>query len=605
MVPEKYDFAGWATRNDLLCSDGRTIRHNAFKDCDGLDVPLVWNHGHSSPDDVLGHGMLENRDGGVYFYGSFNDTTNGRVAKTLVDHGDITHLSIYANQLKQINKDVVHGMIREVSLVHCGANPGAYIETVIAHSADADEEAIIYSGVPMDFEIVEHAGIKKEEDEQVAEEKKVEETKEEKEPKEEKERTIGDVLDEMTEEQRAVVEYLLEQAAGKEEKPAEDGEKKAEKKEDSVEHSDNNEEETLMHNVFEAQTTENNEQLMHGLDAIIKDGKRFGSMKESYLQHAAEYGIEQIDWLFPEAKNINGDGAPGFINNTPDEWVQIVLKGVKRTPFSRIKMMYADITEDEARAKGYIKGKLKKEEVFTLLKRSVGPTTIYKKQKMDRDDVTDIIDFDVISWIKGEMRIKLDEEIARAVLFGDGRSSSDDDKINESCIIPIAKENAFYCLTATTTYRKPSSANSDDTDANWKKFIKDLRKQILIKMEDYEGSGNTICFIPQRYITQALLVEDAYDKPLYANEAAFAAACGVGRFVKVPDAIVPSGYAGVIVDLKDYTIGADKGGAINMFDDFDIDYNQQKYLMETRCSGCLVKPNSAIAIALGTGTYSA
>ena len=580
-MANSYDFSGWATRNDLKCSDGRTIRRNAFKDCDGIEVPLVWNHSHGSPENVLGHAMLENRPEGVYCYGYFNDTSSGAVAKTLVGHGDITHLSIYANQLKQINQDVVHGTIREVSLVHAGANPGAYIDTVIAHSDDCDEEAIIYTD-----EYLCHSS--DEEYEEYEEDINMEP------------RGIDEILSEMTDEQLEAIDMLLDTAIDAYDEELEAMYDEYEDGEDAEYNAFG--EEYLMHNIFESDYEDDT--LIHaGLEEIINDGKRCGSMRESYLQHAAEYGIESIDWLFPEAKNINGDGAPGFINNTPEAWVKIVLNGVKRTPFSRIKMMYADITEDEARARGYIKGKLKKEEVFTLLKRSVGPTTIYKKQKMDRDDVIDITDFDVIGWIKGEMRLKLDEEIARAVLFGDGRDASDDDKINESCIIPIAKENLFYCMQATTTYRVPSATGGDDTAANWKTFIKDLRRQIMIKMEDYEGSGEPVMFCNQRIITQALLLEDAYDRPLYANEAAFASALGVSRFVKVPNKIIPTGQIGVIVNLSDYTIGADKGGAINMFDDFDIDYNQQKYLMETRCSGCLVKPNSAVAVLAGTGTY--
>lgn len=552
----KYDFSGWATRNDLKCSDGRTIRSGAFKDCDGIEVPLVWNHSHNEPDNVLGHALLQNRDSGVYCYGVFNDTSSGQVAKTLVEHGDIKALSIYANQLKQLGGDVVHGTIREVSLVHAGANPGAYIDTIIAHSDECDEEAVIYTGE--DFELY-HSDEKKEEDNKMANENAS------------NDKTIKDVFDTLTEEQKTVVYALIGMAVDE----AKNG------------NSNENEEDDddMSHNVFENDMYNGNvDALMHSaMDEIINDGKRFGSLKESFMQHAADYGIEQIDWLFPEAQNVNGD-TPGFIKRTPDGWVKTVLNGVKHTPFARIKMMFADIREDDARAKGYAqKGKLKKEEVFGLLKRTVEPTTIYKKQKLDRDDVVDITDFDVVSWIKGEMRTMLDEEIARAILFGDGRPMASEDKIRETNIIPIASDNALFTIT--------SRLDSSDTN-----IPHAIITAVLKGQDSYEGSGNTTFYTTNEYVTKMLLMEDTLGHRMYKDVHELALAMSVNKIEKVPSTIMPSGIYGVVVDLNDYNVGADKGGAVNMFDDFDIDYNQQKYLIETRCSGALVKPFSAIVI---------
>ena len=561
----KYDFSGWATRNDLKCSDGRTIKRDAFKDNDGMTVPLVWNHQHNDSANVLGHALLENRDEGVYAFCSFNDSAAGQNAKMLVQHNDVNALSIYANQLKQVGGDVMHGMIREVSLVLAGANPGAYIDAIMAHGEGSEDEAVIYTGENISLF---HA------DEEP--EKKEEPKKEEEKPvaEEAKEKTVKDVFDTLTEEQKTAVYAIVGAAVEDSKGGSEDDEE-----------GDNE----MKQNAFDAETN-NNDTLIHdGLNAIIADGKRCGTLKESFLQHAAEYGIDNIDWLFPEAKNLN-DGAPGFIKRTPDAWVDVVMSGVHHTPFARIKMMFADLREDDARAKGYAqKGKLKKEEVFGLLKRSVDPTTIYKKQKLDRDDVIDITDFDVVSWLKGEMRMMLDEEIARAILFGDGRSSMSEDKIDPTKIIPICSDAALYTIHQSVT---PASGES---------FSHAFINAAVKGQDTYEGSGNTTLFVANTVVTDMLLMEDKDGHRLYKDMRDLALAMSVDKIVKVPASIIPEDIYGVIVDLKDYNVGADKGGSVNMFDDFDIDYNQQKYLIETRCSGALTKPFSAIVLEKAAG----
>lgn len=570
----KFDFCGWATKNDLVCGDGRVIKKDAFKDNDGQTVPLVWNHQHNETNNVLGHALLENRDEGVYAYCSFNESEAGKNAKLLVQHGDISALSIYANKLKQHGSEVLHGAIREVSLVLSGANPGALIENVmIAHSDDVnEEEAIIYTGLSLELA---HSDDKKEEEpkkEDKEEEKVAEEAK-----KEESGKTVKDVFDSFTDEQKTVVYAMIGQAM-------EDAAKHSDMDDDEEENPEGGEEE-MKHNVFDNDQMENDALIHTGLQTIIEDGKRFGSLKESYLAHAAEYGIDNIDWLFPEAKNINGDGAPSFIKRNPDAWVNIVLNGVHHTPFSRIKMMFADLREDDARAKGYAqKGKLKKEEVFGLLKRAIEPTTIYKKQKLDRDDVIDITDFDVVSWLKSEMRMMLDEEIARAILFGDGRAASSEDKIRETNIIPLTKDAALYTIEYTVT---PATGET----------LGHAMINAAVKAQDvYEGSGNLTAFIANDKISDMLLLEDAMGHRMYKDMNDLALAMSVNKIVKVPASIIPSGILAAIVDLNDYNVGADKGGAVNMFDDFDIDYNQQKYLIETRCSGALTKPFSSIVL---------
>ena len=573
---ERFDFSGWATRNNLKCSDGRTIRKDAFKDNNGQKVPLVWNHQHNEPFNVLGHALLENREEGVYAYCAFNDTEAGQNAKRLVEHGDVSALSIYANQLKQHGGDVIHGSIREVSLVLAGANPGAFIDSIICHGEESDEEAIIYTGEDISLS---HA-----DNEEMKEEKPMEDTKKVENKTDNK--TVKDVFDTLTEEQKTVVYALIGQAlesAG------------ATDENDENDEEDNN----MKHNVFDQDEMMQGNALSHSdMEEIFSDAKRTGSLKEAFLAHNATYGIDQIDTLFPEPKTMNTP--PEFIKRDTN-WVAGVINGVHHTPFSRIKSMFANITEDEARAKGYIKGKLKKEEVFTLLKRTTTPTTIYKKQKLDRDDIIDITDFDVVAWIKSEMRMMLDEEIARAILVGDGRMTSDDDHINEANIRPIWKDDDLYTIKTKITV--DASATDDDK-------AKAIIKAAVKSRKDYKGSGNPVLYTTEDFLTNCLLLEDTQGYRLYKSEQDVATAMRVSRIVTVPvmenlsrtdSESKTRNLVGIIVNLNDYNVGADKGGAVNMFDDFDIDYNQQKYLMETRCSGALIKPYSAIALEMVVG----
>ena len=575
---ERFDFSGWATRNDLKCSDGRTIRKDAFKDNNGQKVPLVWNHQHNDPLNILGNALLENRQEGVYAYCTFNETEAGQNAKLLVEHGDVSALSIYANQLKQRGSDVIHGAIREVSLVLAGANPGAFIDSVICHGEESEEEAIIYTGEDISLF---HAECDKKEE--TKEEKPVENEKKTTEGEKkttESEETIGEVLDTLNEKQKTAVFALIAQAL-----------ENADNSDD-----DDEEEKEMKHNVFDQDETMKENVLSHSdIESILSDAKRSGSLKESFLAHTATYGIDQIDTLFPEPKSMNTP--PEFIKRDMD-WVAGVINGVHHTPFSRIKSMFANITEDEARAKGYIKGNLKKEEVFTLLKRTTTPTTIYKKQKLDRDDILDITDFDVVAWIKGEMRMMLDEEIARAILVGDGRLTSDDDHIPEQNIRPVWKDDDLYTIKTKITV---STTATDDDKA------KAMIKAAVKSRKNYKGSGNPVLYTTEDFLTNCLLLEDTQGYRLYKSEQDVATAMRVSKIVTVP---VMEGLTrtdsesktrtlmGIIVNLKDYNVGADKGGAVNMFDDFDIDYNQQKYLMETRCSGALIKPYSAIALEM-------
>lgn len=567
-----YDFSGWATRNDLQCADGRVIRRDAFKDCDGIKVPLVWNHDHATATNVLGHALLENRKDGVYTYGWFNETEKGQIAKELVNHGDITQLSIYANKLKQVGHDVVHGAIREVSLVLAGANPGAKIEETMVHSEDSEfgDEGVIYTGEPIQLyhseeaaeeteEALEHADSKPDE----GEEKMNEET-------------VQDVVDSMTDKQRRVMYALIGMAADR---------KETEKKEDDEEETE------VKHNIFETDEAQGNTLSHSEMQTIISDAKRYGSMKDSFMAHAAEYGIESIDMLFPEPKTMNNP--PEFISREMS-WVSKVMNGVHHTPFSRIKSVFADITEDDARARGYIKGNMKKDEVFTLLKRTTTPTTVYKKQKLDRDDAIDITDFDVIAWLKSEMRMMLDEELARAILIGDGRLSSSDDKINEGNIRPIVSDADLY------TIKKKVTVKTSATDPEKAKAF--IRMAVKSRKE-YKGSGSPTLFTTEDWLTECLLLEDTTGRRLYADENALRSAMRVSSIVTVPvmEGVKGPGSGdlmGIIVNLNDYNVGADKGGAVNMFDDFDIDYNQMKYLIETRCSGALIKPYSAIVLEL-------
>lgn len=573
---DKFDFSGWATRNDLKCSDGRTIRRDAFKDNNGQTVPLVWNHQHNDSMNVLGHALLENRDQGVYAYCTFNDTESGQNAKLLVEHGDVTALSIYANQLKQQGGNVLHGAIREVSLVLAGANPGAFIDSVLTHGETSDEEAIIYTGEDISLAHSDEPEKKKEDAKEDTSEKEDKPMAEDN-----KEKTVQDVFDEMTEEQKNVV-YAMIGMALEEQGGADDDE------EDNSEGGN----EDMKHNVFDQDQYQEENVLSHSdMETIINDAKRYGSLKESFLAHAEDYGIDNIDYLFPDAKNVTP--TPEFIKRDTD-WVQKVMSGVHHTPFSRIKSMFANITEDEARAKGYIKGNLKKEEVFSLLKRTTTPTTIYKKQKLDRDDVIDITDFDVVAWLKAEMRLMLDEEIARAILVGDGRLSSSDDKINETNIRPIVSDDALY-----TIRKKVSVAHGATDDVKAKTFIKAAIKA----RKDYKGSGNPTLYTTEDVVTDCLLLEDTTGRRLYNSVNDLATTLRVKEIltIEVMEGVKgPEGGAlmGIIVNLADYNVGADKGGAVNMFDDFDIDYNQQKYLIETRCSGALIKPYSAIELEL-------
>ena len=575
---ETYDFSGWATRNDLKCADGRTIRRDAFKHNDGDVVPLVWNHQHDDPFNCLGQATLENKPEGVYAYCSFNNSESGKQARELVMHGDVKALSIYANHLSQNKRtgDVFHGDIKEVSLVLAGANPGALIEDIIQHSDDddGDEQAIIYAGGAFDLEI-RHSDIPKEEpmnpdeklihaDPEPAEENDTEET-------------IGDILSTLNEKQMnavyAIVGQALEDGGATDDEYDEEGDTE------------------VKHNIFDNDTADQSNILQHAdMEAILADGKRYGSLRESALAH----GIDGIDTLFPEPKNLN---TPADWIARKMDWVSKVMSGVHHTPFSRIKSMYADLTADEARAKGYIKGKLKKEQVFTLLKRTTTPTTIYKKQKLDRDDVIDITDFDVVAWLKTEMRFMLDEEIARAILVGDGRDGSSDDKINEMNIRPIWTDSDLYTIKATVT--KKAGATEDDMA---KAFIRTAIKS----RKDYRGSGEPVLFTTEDMITNCLLLEDTTGRVIYDSIDKLRTVLRVREIIAVPvmegltrtdadDSKVHT-LMGIIVNLNDYNVGADKGGAVNMFDDFDIDYNAQKYLIETRCSGAMIKPYAAIAI---------
>jgi len=644
MKDRPYDISGWATMCNIKCTDGRTIRPNAFIDNDGEEVPMVFQHCHSDPENVLGHALLENRDKGVYCYCWFNKNPKAQAAKNAVANGDIKQFSIYANQLVQKGQDVIHGSIKEVSLVLTGANKGAVIENLnFAHSDGStfmdDEEALIYTKKQ---KILCHSEENDMEEDDMSKNATLD---------------VQDILDGMNEEQLAVVNALYEQGqidalnavgydpdADEEDEDDEedfdeedeeddfddeedDEEDDADEEDDEDEFDDEYEEddeddelddedyeddeeedeavahsgfggyELMKNNPFENTAMDDvtvGGELSHAeIETIFEDAKRGGSLREAVLAHADDYGIQQIDWLFPDAKNV--DTVPSFIQRDQG-WVSKVMQGTKHTPFSRIKTLFADITEDEARAKGYIKGNKKVNEVFTLLKRTTDPQTIYKKQKLDRDDVIDITDFDVVSWLKAEMRMMLDEEIARAILIGDGRQTSSDDHISESHIRSIFRDDDLY------TVRKELVAVQGEPKA--KTFIKTVRKA----WKDYKGSGNAVAFVTEDWLSELLLLEDGIGHFLYPTKETAANVLGVREIITVPvmaDASTvrtdtTSGKtfkpAAIIVNLNDYNVGADKGGSVNMFEDFDIDYNQQKYLIETRCSGALIKPMSAIVI---------
>ena len=572
MAYEGYDFAGYATRYGVPCADGRIIDKTAFLQNNGKKVPLVYNHQHNDISSVLGHAFLECRDDGVYAYGYFNDTDNGVEAKNQVIHGDLDSLSIWANRLQESGnpprKHVAHGDIKELSLVLAGANPGAFIEEIVAHSDEEGYEAFIYSGDSLELN---HS-----EGETEKEDKPMADTNKEQEPES---KSAKEVFDEMTEEQKQVAIAIAGQAVEEALKAHGIDPKKDDDDEGGEE---------MGHSCFD-NTGEDTNVLSHDdMVTIVKEAEKTGRMSDAFLAH----GIENIEYLFPDAQTING--APDFIKRN-DEWVNDVMNNVHHTPFSRIKSVFADITEDEARAKGYIKGKLKKEEVFSLLKRTTTPQTIYKKQKIDRDDYIDIVDLDVVAWIKTEMRMMLDEEIARAILVGDGRLASSDDKISEDHIRPIWTDADLYTIKAAVNITK------DSTSAEIAKafIVEAIRSRV-----QYKGSGTPTLYAPDTIITECLLLEDKNGRMIYDTLDKLATVLRVSKIVTVP---VMENLArtketftykllGIIVNLKDYNVGADKGGAVNMFDDFDIDYNAMKYLIETRCSGAMIKPYGAIAI---------
>ena len=589
----KYDFSGWATKNDLLCSDGRTIRRDAFKDNDGKVVPLVWNHDHTDPSNVLGHALLKNVADGVYAYGSFNSNPKAIEAATLLAHGDIKALSIWANKLQQRGGDVLHGDIKEVSLVLAGANPAAIIDSVMVHGEESDEEAIIYTGES----ICHSSGELKDEFEETEDAVEHADDKVDEPKKSDDDEAVPDIFKTLSEKQKNAVYALIAEIIS---------ENKGE------ENEDNKEEDSVMkHNVFEQQNGEQQENVLchEDIKAAFDDAKRYGSLKDSFVAHGlkevnymahadGEYGIKNIDYLFPEARNVNN--TIDFIKRE-DSWVRDFMSRVHRSPFSRIKSVHANITEDEARAKGYIKGNMKKEEVFTLLKRSTTPTTVYKKQKLDRDDVLDITDLDTVALVKGEMRGMLDEEIARAALVGDGRSASDDDKINEVNIRPIWTDADLYSI------KVPIAVAAGDDDN--KKATNFIRAAIKSR-KNFRGSGTPVLYTTEDMLSDMLLLTDTTGRDIYDTVEKLCKKLRVSEIITVP---VMEGLtrqvesktrtlAGIIVNLQDYNIGADKGGSINMFEDFDIDYNQMKYLIETRCSGALTKPYSAMVLEFETAS---
>lgn len=600
----KYDFSGYATRNNIKCSDGRVIMRDAFKDNDHKKVPLVWQHDHMSPDNVLGHAMLENREDGVYAYGCFNDTPSGLNAKELVKNGDVRALSIYANKLKQDGANVIHGAIREVSLVLAGANPGAYIDTVMVHS-DGDEET---EDAEICFNlnsnpVIYHSDEVDDKKDNVDDESDGVISHTDKSDKKEKDmanntgsddKTVQDVIDSMTDEQKNVLYTLVGMAA--------DGS------------LDDEGDDDMKHNAFE----DEDDYMAHSIDfdEILRDAKRCGSLRDAVIQHDLEdvsyadylehgkatYGIDQIDTLFPDFKSLNTP--PALVSRNMD-WVKVVMNSVSHTPFSRIKSVFANITADEARARGYTKGKKKLEEVFTLLKRTTTPQTIYKKQKFDREDVIDITEFDVVAWVKGEMRLMLDEEIARAILIGDGRSDSSDDRIFPTNIRPVWQDDTFYTIRAQVD-TKGMTTEEAKTEA--------VIKAIIRARKNYKGSGNPVFYTTEDTLTDMLLLENQIGDVKYKTKDELANRLRVSDIVTVEvmegqtrkgdtskgdaadSATKDLHLVGLIVNLKDYNVGADKGGAVSMFDDFDIDYNQQKYLIETRCSGSLIKPYAAISV---------
>jgi hypothetical protein len=583
------DFAGYATKADLECSDGRTIKPNAFKHMHGKKVPLVWSHGHGTPENVLGHALLEARPDGMYAYGFFNKTAAAQHAKEMVQHEDINSLSIYANKLTERAKQVFHGMIREVSLVLSGANPGAKIDHIsIQHSDDPDDvellddEAVIYTGLSL-AHAFEDEDDEDDEDEEDDEDNDEEDEDDDVQHADNDDRTVADIYNEMSDEQKDVVKYFVGAAL---------------EGDDAAEHSDNDEGfahqegyDNMGRNVFEdAGTAEEQHVISHDdMKLIVKNAQKMGSLKESLESYALAHGIESIETLFPDAKNLTN--TPEF-NKRRTEWVSGVIDGVRTTPFSRIKTLVADITQDEARAKGYIKGEFKKEEWFGVTKRTTGPTTIYKKQKLDRDDIVDITDFDVVAWLKAEMRLMLEEEIARAILIGDGRDIADEDKIKDpgaassgDGIRSIINEHELYATTLNVNVVLDGKVNYETVvDA------------VLDGMEFYKGTGTPTFYTTIKTLNLFLKAKDLEGRRYYRNRDEVAQALGVDRIVTVEPMNEMTDLIGIIVNLDDYNIGADKGGEVNLFDDFDIDYNQFKYLMETRISGALTKIKAALIL---------
>ena len=589
-----YDFGGWATRNNIKCSDGRTILKDAFKQNDGQKVPLVWNHQHNDPSEVLGHALLENRDEGVYAYCKFNNTESGQTAKSLVANGDVDKLSIYANKLKTHMNNVMHGCIREVSLVLAGANPGAFIDTVISHGedAEAEEEGIIYTDEHIDT--IEHS-----DDENDKEGEADMEDENKKNDEENNEKTIQEVFETLNEEQKNAVYAIVGQALQHSDDSEDDSED-----DDSDDDSENNNdegEEDMKHNVFDNDKN-NDEVLQHSeiLASAIQDAKKYGSLKESVIEHAAINNITDIGKLFPDATALNKE--PIMIEKD-QTWVGKIINTIKHTPFSRVKVTMGKMTEPQARAKGYIKGNKKTNIQMAALNRVVTPTTVYIKNEIDRDDVIDITDFDVVAWQKREMRKELDKELALAALLGDGRDISDNDKINEQNIIPIVKDvDTFtikYTITEGVDYKQANNSASNNDS-----FTKGIIRAAIRSRKEYKGSGSPTFFTTEDYLTDMLLIEDQNGRRIYESLAQLALALRVKEIVTIPE-MEQEAYkdiVGVIVNMADYTMGADKGGSVNMFDDFDIDYNQMKYLMETRCSGALTVPYSAIVLKKTAGS---
>lgn len=591
-MANKYDFVGWATKNDLLCSDGRTIRKGAFKDCDGMVVPLVWNHQHNDPENVLGHALLKNEDEGVRAYCTCNDTEKGMTAKSLVIHGDVGSLSIWANQLKQNGGDVLHGVIREVSLVLAGANPGATIDYIVEHGEESGDSALIYpnGGIEMYHAEEDKEEVVTEDNTDTLEHAQTEDTASKED--EGSEETIKDVLNTLSEKQKSAVMQLIGYAI-----------------QDNAKEDNEEDDDSMKHNVFDNDTNTQENVLSHAdMEAILENAKRVGSLRaavddaiaDGVLAHSIDttgmetatgrqtYGFNDASMLFPNAKSLNTP--PEWISRNMD-WVSDVMSGVKHTPFTRIKSVFADITEDEARARGYVKGTQKVHEVFATLKRETTPQTIYKLQKMDRDDIIDITDFDVVAWIRAEMRTMLNEEIARAILIGDGRTPGTSGKINDTNIRPVATDVPLFNTKVNITV-----AANDDENTEAKKMI----NGIIRARKNYKGSGNPTFYTTEDVLTEMLLLEDQIGHKLYKTEAELATALRVRKIVTVEPMegvkIDNKDLIGIIVNLSDYNVGADKGGEINMFDDFDINFNQYSYLIETRCSGALIKPYSALTV---------